>query len=152
MWGLFAKHHYLSGSLNPTARCFVALYENKPIAFAGILPLVHPKKKGYKRVTRLVVLPDWQGLGIGNKFVTEIAKWYNMHGYGLSLTTSNPALKHSLSRMGWKCIRASRLKRFGTSGDRAKNKKNAVLDKSGSSNRYTITLEFTKPEKAEKLV
>lgn len=119
----------------------MALYEGKPIAFAGILPLMHPIKKKFKRVTRLVVLPDWQGLGIGNKFITMLAKWYNENGFGLSLTTSNPALKHSLCKNGWVCIRASRMRRF-TNQTKAKTLKNILMDKTASSNRYTISLEY----------
>lgn len=55
-----------------------------------------PMHKGVKRVHRLVVLPDYQGIGIGTKFITEIAKLYNKNNYKFNLTTTTPSIVHAL--------------------------------------------------------
>ena len=54
--------------------------------------------KGKKRVHRLVVLPDYQGIGIGTAFIKEIAKIITKEGYELNLTTTTPALVGALKR------------------------------------------------------
>ena len=55
-----------------------------------------PMKKGKKRVHRLVVLPDYQGIGIGTRFIKEVAKIIVERGYELNLTTTTPSLVHSM--------------------------------------------------------
>lgn len=71
---MFKKHHYLDGSLASTAESFVGLYEGRIIAFFAIIQF--PRKFGAKRGHRLVVLPEYQGLGIGTKFIDEVVKMY----------------------------------------------------------------------------
>ena len=41
-----------------------------------------------KRTTRLVVLPDYQGIGIGYSLQTYIAKYYSKHGFVFHIVTS----------------------------------------------------------------
>ena len=53
-------------------------------------------RKGAKRVHRLVVLPDYQGIGIGTKFIKEVAKIISGRGFELNLTTTTPALVGAL--------------------------------------------------------
>lgn len=57
-----------------------------------------PMQKGKKRVHRLVVLPDYQGIGIGTHFIKEIAKMITRRGYELNLTTTTPALVGALRK------------------------------------------------------
>lgn len=60
---------------------------------------------------RLVVLPDYQGVGIGTAFINEIAKITAKRGYELNLTTTTPALMYALKRSdNWKLIRFGRVK------------------------------------------
>ena len=56
-----------------------------------------PMHKGKKRVHRLVVLPDYQGIGIGAAFIKEVAKIITKEGYELNLTTTTPALVGALT-------------------------------------------------------
>ena len=61
--------------------------------------IIHfPLKKGKKRVHRLVVLPDYQGIGIGTAFIKEVAKMITKEGFELNLTTTTPALVGALTR------------------------------------------------------
>jgi len=62
-WTLFKRHHYLSANLHRSARCFLGVCRDRPIAFAAVLP--SPGKVGSRRISRVVVLPDWQGIGVG---------------------------------------------------------------------------------------
>lgn len=55
-------------------------------------------RSGWKRVHRLVVLPDYQGIGIGTRFIKYVASLYKEAGYEFNLTTTTPALVGALSR------------------------------------------------------
>lgn len=68
-------------------------------------------RKGWKRVHRLVVLPDYQGIGIGTKFINEVTKHYIESGFNMNLTTTTPALVHALARdKNWALVRKGRVK------------------------------------------
>ena len=58
------------------------------IGFCAVLTQPHPTVKKLKRVHRLVILPDWQGIGIGKQFVSFVGQMYKDAGYKLSLVTS----------------------------------------------------------------
>jgi ABC-type lipoprotein export system ATPase subunit/predicted acetyltransferase len=108
-WKLFKQHHYLSQDLNKASKCFGAIWENKIIGFIGILPLPHPNMKNCFRVTRLVVLPDYQGLGIGFAFNNYIGSLYKKIGCRYFIKTSNPAIGEKLvNSKDWKETSKSR--------------------------------------------
>lgn len=70
-------------------------------AFMAVITFPHPIRP-YKKVHRLVVLPDYQGLGLGTLFLNHIAAMYK---YPFSITTSQPALIHALAKNDkWICI------------------------------------------------
>lgn len=81
-----------------SAKCFGLYDENKIIGFMGVLHQPHYINKKLKRVTRLVILPDYQGVGLGVKFLNEIAKYYNKLGFDFSIVTSAKNLISALSR------------------------------------------------------
>lgn len=66
-------------------------------------------RKGWKRVHRLVVLPDYQGIGIGVTFLNHVAAMYDSK-YGVNITTSTNALTEALVRSSkWSLIRRGRV-------------------------------------------
>lgn len=70
-----------------------------------------PMQKGKKRVHRLVVLPDYQGIGIGTAFISEIGRIISERGYELNLTTTTPALVPALTKSPeWILARYGRVK------------------------------------------
>jgi GNAT superfamily N-acetyltransferase len=67
-------------------------------------------RKGWKRVHRLVVLPNYQGIGIGTVFQDNIVQRY-MDKFNVNCTTTTPALVNSLKRsLKWSLVRFSRVK------------------------------------------
>jgi predicted glycosyl hydrolase (DUF1957 family) len=38
-WGMFKDHHYLTGSHNNAARCYVAIWEDTVIGFASVITM-----------------------------------------------------------------------------------------------------------------
>ena len=93
-WRLFARHHYLSGALNPAARCFLALWEGSPVAFCATLSLIGWKDRW--RISRVVTLPDYQGIGIGMAVAEAVAELHRGEGHRLNVTASHPALLAAL--------------------------------------------------------
>jgi len=91
-WQIFKQHHYLSEELNKAAKCFVLLLNDKPVAFMAILPFPHGHIENGFRISRIVVLPDYQGLGIGYKVIDYFAELYKADNKTLYIKTSNPAL------------------------------------------------------------
>ena len=55
------------------AHYFVGLVDGEPVAHVAVAPFF---QCGYYRATRLVVMPDWQGAGIGTRFLNAVCKWH----------------------------------------------------------------------------
>lgn len=92
MWAHFMEHHYLTDGLHPFARCYVAVVSGTPVAFAAAIPFPHGVIKNAWRGTRLVTLPDWQGLGIGPRLGDWVAEAHKRGGYAYYAKTTHPRL------------------------------------------------------------
>ena len=102
-WPLFARHHYLSGGLNPWSRCYLGTIEGRPAAFCAVLPI--PGHSGKRRVTRIVVLPDYQGVGVGRAMLRAMAERYPR----LRIITGHPAMLRALrTDPGWRCTHVAK--------------------------------------------
>lgn len=91
-WNIFKQHHYLTEDLNKSAKCFIALWNEKPVALMAILPFPSGVIQNGFRISRVVVLPDFQGLGIGFKFCDWFGQIYKNDNKKMYIKTSNPAL------------------------------------------------------------
>lgn len=91
-WERFKKYHYMTSDLNEAAYCFCFTWEDKLVAFYSILPLPSGTMKDAWRGHRLVVLPDFQGLGIGSHVSSFMGGILKNSGKTLYTKTVNPAL------------------------------------------------------------
>lgn len=91
-WGIFKAHHYMTGQINKSARCYVMLVNGVPAAFCAVISFPHPNLKGAYRAHRTVVLPDYQGIGLGNRLVEEVGEVLMGEGKVLISTTGHPAM------------------------------------------------------------
>jgi GNAT superfamily N-acetyltransferase len=115
-WKLFARHHYLSGALAVGARCYLATWDGEPVTFCATLPII--AKRGHRRFTRIVTLPDYQGMGIGMRVVAAVASLHRAEGLRINVTSSHPALiRHCRRSADWKTVnvRTAGASRRGTS-------------------------------------
>ncbi len=94
-WRLFREHHYLSHYLITHSECYMALVNGEPAAFFSFIYDRYGKRKNIVRAHRIVVLPDYQGIGLGNIGTQKLMKYYGDKGYVVKLITSHPALIHS---------------------------------------------------------
>ena len=91
-WERFKKHHYMTNALNKSSACFVFTWNNNAIAFVSVLRFPSGTIKNAVRGHRTVVLPDFQGLGLGGLCTDFIAGIYTNNGYSYYTKTVNPAL------------------------------------------------------------
>jgi ABC-type ATPase involved in cell division len=101
-WSLFAPYHYLTGELQRGAKCW-GLWANGHLAsFAGLgnVPVSRGKLActGIAQVSRLVTLPDWQGLGFAMVLVDALGAEHVAVGKRLRTYPAHPALIRSFDK------------------------------------------------------
>ncbi len=132
-WTLFARHHYLSGGLNPSAQCYIALWNGEPVSFCAVLPLMG--KRRHRRISRIVTLPDYQGIGIGMRMTEAVAELQHRDGLRTSVTASHPALiAHCRRSPHWRAVRIAK------AGTRRGSRR--AVRCHGSSNRAVVSFEY----------
>lgn len=89
-WGMFQKHHYLSGQINRASSCVMAEENGYPVAFVASLAFPFKGCTNAWREHRLVVLPDFQGIGIGNALSEAVAESYLVRDCRYFSKTTNP--------------------------------------------------------------
>jgi len=139
-WEAFKKYHYLSSDLNRSARCFVGAIDEELVCFFAVLHFPHPKEKRFKRGHRLVVLPDYQGVGIGHRFCSEIARLYTQQGFRFVITSATKSLYKQRSRdPNWLVSRIGRTSAIRGDGDKSLSKS---LSRSLSNRKITFSYEY----------
>lgn len=91
-YDLFKEHHYMSKSVNKAFKFILFEWNSKPIAIAVIGIQMSKSVGNAFRDSRIVVLPDYQGLGVGtsiSNFMGGISKNINYRYY---TKTIHPAL------------------------------------------------------------
>lgn len=121
---------------------YVAVYSDKPVAFISIGQSQY--KYRYWQVSRLVVLPDYQGIGIGLKLLTWVATHlYEQTHQNIFIISSNPQLIHLRKNPRWI------LKRMGhAQGANNRFRREKGLTPSTSKNRLTFSFKY-KPERKQ---
>lgn len=92
----------MNSDITVSAQCFELFNDNEPIGFIAYLN--QPTKDKFygkyavKRITRLVILPDYQGVGLGTKLLNFMGKYLKEKGYMCSINTTAKNLIFALSR------------------------------------------------------
>lgn len=136
-WNRFSKYHYLSHYHHPAAECYGLFIDKELAGFCSVLHFPHPILKNLKRVHRLVIHPDYQGLGIGLRLLNDVAKLY-IPKFKFGIITSSPPLILSLSNSpDWVLIDQGR--KVSTGGKIHGSKRSKTSD---SRYRYTTSWRF----------
>ena len=102
VWERFKKYHYLTAQMNNSAQCFCLKIKDTPVAFCGIIHFPHPHNDKIKKISRLVVLPDYQGFGFSQILANLCGEYYK--GFDFRISSSNPSIISSFSKSKtWKC-------------------------------------------------
>lgn len=134
-WRMFARHHYLSGALPSCVRCFLAVWEDAPVAFCATTSLFGQKNRW--RISRIVTLPDYQGIGIGMAVAEAVADLHAAEGHRLNITCSHPAvIAH--------CRRSPRWRTVGVKRTGSRNSRRLAGTYRGSTGRAVVSFEYVK--------
>ncbi|SMB88485.1 ABC-type ATPase fused to a predicted acetyltransferase domain [Pasteurella testudinis DSM 23072] len=112
-WRYFSKYHYLSERLPGGKVYYFGLYhQNEQIGFIAYANYV-PRKKGTTmqlHFNRLVIHPDYVGLGLGGSFVNETAKIMQQMGFDIRAKFSSVPTYKLLTRFPqlWKLVKVDR--------------------------------------------
>lgn len=97
-WPLFAPYHYMSADLSAAAQCFGLWCNGTLAAFCGTLFRPHPRVRDIVGVSRIVTLPDFQGVGLAMVLAEQIGSAYRSIGMRLHHYPAHPSLIRSLDR------------------------------------------------------
>lgn len=124
-WPLFEPHHYLKLPKMVAATCYVGSVDGELVAHVAV-----STRPGMRegRACRLVVMPEWQGAGVGTRFLNEVCRmWLNgenrfSKSMQMLFHTSHPGLCAAIRRMPeWRQVSCSL---FG--GNKAKSKASVI--------------------------
>lgn len=91
-WDFFKKHHYLTEDCAKSCKFFLFSWNGKPIGINAVIPQPSGHFKNGVRESRIVVLPDYQGLGLGTTISNFTASIYKNSGYRYFTKTVHPAI------------------------------------------------------------
>ncbi len=89
---MFKDHHYLDGNINKASRCYIAIWEGQVIGFSGTITLPSGTLKNAWRGHRTVILPDFQGMGVGVRFSDAIGQLHIDQGLRYFSRTAHPRM------------------------------------------------------------
>ena len=101
-WPMFEPHHYLKLPRMVAARYYVGFVDGEAVAHMAVAPWL---QSNGMRACRMVVMPEWQGAGVGLRFLNEVCRlqFTEANGYhdrtrAVYFHTSHPGLCAALRR------------------------------------------------------
>ena len=103
------------------------------MAFCATVSLIGRKNRW--RISRIVTLPDYQGIGIGMAVAEAVAELHVREGHRVNVTASHPALiAHCRRSPRWKTVG---VKKTGSHGARQ-----FITNYRGSAGRAVVSFEY----------
>ena len=142
-WPLFEKHHYLKVPPMIAATCYVGFIDGEPVAHLGVSTRTGMVEA---RACRLVITPEWQGAGVGIRFLNTICDMWRRgenryeNPMPTLFHTSHPGLAAALRHSTLWTQVSARL--YGESKERSANaitasrKRNGTFQKHGVGSGY----------------
>lgn len=135
LWSVFAPHHYLAESVNRSAHCYLATWDGNLVGFYAVVSYPSGTVQSAYRGHRLVVLPDFQGLGIGPRLSEVVAQHYVDNGKRFFAKTAHPRIgEYRDNSPRWKPTSKNHKTRKDANTDRGRWKVNPF--------RWTYSHEF----------
>jgi ABC-type lipoprotein export system ATPase subunit/GNAT superfamily N-acetyltransferase len=114
-WRYFSRYHYLDTAISRSAHYYVLLLGNKPIGFHAAIHSTNRDIHSYWRGHRTVILPEFQGMGIGTAFSDAIAEIYVSRGYRYFSKTAHPSFgEHRQHSPLWRATSTNLKSRLGS--------------------------------------
>ena len=103
-WRVFAPYHYMTADLHKGARCF-GLWCNGTLAAFGAVLQVVCKADNVKGLSRLVTLPDYQGLGLAFVLSETIGAALTGMGWRYRNYPAHPSFIRAYRKDRWVCCK-----------------------------------------------
>lgn len=143
VWPRFSRHHYLSAEISAKSKVFVGFYEGQPVGMVAVIHYPHPSGL-YYREHRTVVLPDFQGIGIGNRLSELVASAFAATGRKYFASTLHPAhVQHRFRSSLWSVERKNACKK------RSRVSKGIGVGKSSASKRTIYSFRYVGPKRPD---
>jgi len=114
-WRYFGRHHYLDTKISKSAHYYVLMLGDKPIGFHAAIHSTNRDIHSYWRGHRTVILPEFQGMGIGTAFSDAIAEIYVSRGFRYFSKTAHPAFGEHRERSPlWRATSTNKKSRLGS--------------------------------------
>jgi ABC-type lipoprotein export system ATPase subunit/GNAT superfamily N-acetyltransferase len=114
-WRYFSRYHYLDTKMSLSGHYYVGLIGDKPVAFHAVLHSTNRDIHSYWRGHRTVVLPEFQGMGIGTAFSDAIAEIYVSRGLRYFSKTAHPSFgEHRQKSPLWRATSTNLKSRLGS--------------------------------------
>jgi GNAT superfamily N-acetyltransferase len=114
-WRYFGKYHYLDTAISKSAHYYVLLLGDKPIGFHAAIHSTNRDIHSYWRGHRTVILPEFQGMGIGTAFSDAIAEIYVSRGLRYFSKTAHPSFgEHREKSPLWRPTSMNKKSRAGS--------------------------------------
>jgi ABC-type lipoprotein export system ATPase subunit/GNAT superfamily N-acetyltransferase len=111
-WQYFKKFHYLDSAISKSAHYYVLLLGDKPIGFHAAIHSTNRDIHSYWRGHRTVILPEFQGMGIGTAFSDAVAEIYVSRGLRYFSKTAHPSFgEHREKSPLWRATSTNRKSR-----------------------------------------
>ena len=102
-WPMFEKHHYLKIPRPVAAKYYVGFVDGEAVCHVATTPRL---EVGGMRACRMVVMPEWQGMGVGMRFLNAVCAMqfdrdvnqYAERTKAVYFNTSHPGLCAALRR------------------------------------------------------
>lgn len=102
-WDFFKKYHYLTEDVNKSCKFLLFEWNDKPVGIVAVLTSPGASRANGVTISRVVVLPDYQGMGIGQKICDFAGAIFKQSDYRLYIRTVNPALGIYFNKsLSWK--------------------------------------------------
>jgi ABC-type lipoprotein export system ATPase subunit/GNAT superfamily N-acetyltransferase len=114
-WRYFSKYHYLDTAISKSAHYYVLLLGDKPIGFHAAIHSTNRDIHSYWRGHRTVILPEFQGMGIGTRFSDAVAEMYVSRGLRYFSKTAHPSFgEHREKSDLWRPTSMNKKSRVGS--------------------------------------
>lgn len=114
IWNKFKNHHYLTQEFNKGAKIYLLYWNDTLVGFNSFLNMPSGTSKFFFRTHRMVILPDYQGLGIGMKFEEFMGEWFLKQNKKMFLRTTHLRFgRHCSNSPLWKASATNQVQRVG---------------------------------------
>ena len=129
---MFAHHHYLSAEIPPIVDCYLATWDDVVIGFCCVIclpgkspPLYEGDERIKYRGCRTVILPDFQGLGLGVRLSDAVGDIYIEKGHRYFSKTAHMRMGEYRQKSDkWRATATNLVDRSRSSGSKRDYRKN----------------------------